>query len=108
MKAYIGELGAPSNNPDAMFKGIGGSAATVGGPTWQRVLRWCPRELVDLVNSKACRGAIMFNDALSLERCERLVRELADAAIRIKDENGLEVMQGAFRHYHVAITQTPH
>lgn len=35
-------------------------------------------------------------------------RELADAAIRIKDENGLEVMQGAFRHYHVAITQTPH
>lgn len=24
--------------------------------SWMRALRWCPRELVDLVNSKACRG----------------------------------------------------
>lgn len=23
---------------------------------WLRALRWCPRELLDLVNSKACRG----------------------------------------------------
>jgi DNA mismatch repair protein MLH3 len=23
---------------------------------WLKVLRWCPRELLDLVNSKACRG----------------------------------------------------
>lgn len=23
---------------------------------WMRALRYCPRELVDLVNSKACRG----------------------------------------------------
>lgn len=28
---------------------------------WLKVLRWCPRELLDLVNSKACRG-----------RCEKL------------------------------------
>ena len=24
--------------------------------TWQRAMRWCPKELLDLVNSKACRG----------------------------------------------------
>ena len=24
---------------------------------WQKALRWCPQELVDLINSKACRGA---------------------------------------------------
>jgi hypothetical protein len=24
---------------------------------WLRALRYCPRELLDLVNSKACRGA---------------------------------------------------
>lgn len=24
---------------------------------WLKALRWCPRELLDLINSKACRGA---------------------------------------------------
>lgn len=23
---------------------------------WMKALRWCPRELLDLINSKACRG----------------------------------------------------
>ena len=26
------------------------------GHEWLKALRWCPRELLDLVNSKACRG----------------------------------------------------
>ncbi|KAH8096693.1 hypothetical protein BXZ70DRAFT_895863 [Cristinia sonorae] len=46
-------------------------------PVWQRALRWCPPHLVDLLNSKACRGAIMFNDPLTLEQCERLVGQLS-------------------------------
>ena len=25
---------------------------------WLKALRWCPRELLDLVNSKACRGML--------------------------------------------------
>jgi len=25
---------------------------------WFKALRWCPRELVELVNSKACRGEL--------------------------------------------------
>ncbi|KAG6910982.1 hypothetical protein DXG01_006036 [Tephrocybe rancida] len=33
---------------------------------WLKALRWCPRELLDLIHSKACRGAIMFNDSLSI------------------------------------------
>jgi hypothetical protein len=33
-----------------------------GERTWGSVLRQCPPVLLDLVNSKACRGAIMFND----------------------------------------------
>ncbi|KAG9317349.1 hypothetical protein JVU11DRAFT_1548 [Chiua virens] len=44
---------------------------------WLKALRWCPRELVDLINSKACRGAIMFNDPLNIEQCERLVKQLS-------------------------------
>jgi DNA mismatch repair protein MLH3 len=23
---------------------------------WMKALRWCPKELLDLINSKACRG----------------------------------------------------
>jgi DNA mismatch repair protein MLH3 len=32
---------------------------------WFKALRWCPRELLDLVNSKACRGACPFNSRAS-------------------------------------------
>ncbi|KZP20160.1 hypothetical protein FIBSPDRAFT_827261 [Athelia psychrophila] len=55
---------------------------------WMRVLRYCPRELVDLVNSKACRGAIMFNDTLTVERCERLVRQLSETALPFQCAHG--------------------
>ncbi|KAF8514845.1 hypothetical protein BU17DRAFT_52124 [Hysterangium stoloniferum] len=44
---------------------------------WTTSLRWCPRELVDLVNSKACRGAIMFNDTLDIDQCKRLIFQLS-------------------------------
>jgi len=44
---------------------------------WRTALRWCPKELLDLVNSKACRGAIMFNDTLTLAQCEDLVVKLS-------------------------------
>ncbi|KZT35570.1 hypothetical protein SISSUDRAFT_157245 [Sistotremastrum suecicum HHB10207 ss-3] len=47
------------------------------GPVWLKALRFCPPELLDLVNSKACRGAIMFNDPLELDQCERLVSQLS-------------------------------
>ncbi|TCD69227.1 DNA mismatch repair protein [Steccherinum ochraceum] len=53
------------------------SSQSTSHPVWQRALRHCPPHLLDLVNSKACRGAIMFNDPLTLEQCERLVGQLA-------------------------------
>jgi DNA mismatch repair protein MLH3 len=30
--------------------------AAAGEVVWQKALRWCPRALVNLVNSRACRG----------------------------------------------------
>jgi DNA mismatch repair protein MLH3 len=27
---------------------------------WTRALRWCPQDILDLINSKACRGANGF------------------------------------------------
>ncbi|KAJ8597377.1 hypothetical protein M405DRAFT_755983 [Rhizopogon salebrosus TDB-379] len=55
---------------------------------WLKALRWCPQELLDLINSKACRGAVMFNDPLSLEQCERLVRHLAATAFPFQCAHG--------------------
>ncbi|KAG8527912.1 uncharacterized protein KY384_006828 [Bacidia gigantensis] len=36
-----------------------------------------PKAILDLLNSRACRSAIMFNDVLSISECEELVRKLA-------------------------------
>ena len=44
---------------------------------WVRRLATCPPGLLDLINSSACRSAIMFNDELSTDDCKALVRSLA-------------------------------
>ncbi|KAH9899633.1 hypothetical protein C8Q73DRAFT_329317 [Cubamyces lactineus] len=85
------------------------SQASGGSPKhgWQKALRYCPRQLVDLVNSKACRGtfsdfprptlsrsfdslagAIMFNDTLTLEQCKRLLDELSETALPFQCAHG--------------------
>lgn len=51
-------------------------------------LRGCPDELLELVKSKACRGAIMFNDLLSLEQCQRLVKQLAETQFPFQCAHG--------------------
>lgn len=45
---------------------------------WVQRIATCPPGLVDMINSRACRSAIMFNDELSLEECKTLVSKLAD------------------------------
>jgi DNA mismatch repair protein MLH3 len=41
-----------------------------------------------MLNSRACRSAIMFNDVLSLEQCEMLVRKLADCVFPFQCAHG--------------------
>ena len=78
--------------------------------SWMKALRWCPHHLLDLINSKACRGmstrcrlvnqrtitylpkgAIMFNDTLSLTQCEQLVRRLSGTAFPFQCAHGRSV-----------------
>ncbi|KAI6796327.1 hypothetical protein KC361_g4489 [Hortaea werneckii] len=47
---------------------------------WLRHLHTCPTSLLDLLNSRACRSAIMFNDVLPREECEQLMDELSRCA----------------------------
>ncbi|KAF8204753.1 hypothetical protein BJ912DRAFT_939222 [Pholiota molesta] len=55
---------------------------------WLKAVRWCPKALLDLVNSKACRGAIMFNDSLSVPQCEKLVKQLSETAFPFQCAHG--------------------
>lgn len=48
------------------------------GALWVRRMSSCPDGLIDLINSRACRSAIMFNDKLSLDDCKELVRKLSN------------------------------
>ncbi|KAI0727330.1 hypothetical protein C8Q72DRAFT_841248 [Fomitopsis betulina] len=93
VKGYIAKLaseGTPTLplRPHVVRSGAeeeGESSSSVG---WQKAMRWCPRELHELVNSKACRGAIMFNDALTHDQCTRLVRQLAQTALPFQCAHG--------------------
>jgi DNA mismatch repair protein MLH3 len=48
--------------------------------SWVQRMNGCPQGIVDLLNSRACRTAIMFNDPLDIEECQALVSNLARCA----------------------------
>ncbi|KAI0156562.1 hypothetical protein GGR57DRAFT_85016 [Xylariaceae sp. FL1272] len=57
-------------------------------------LRWigrmhgCPQGILDMINSRACRSSIMFNDPLSKDECMDLLRRLADCAFPFQCAHG--------------------
>ena len=55
---------------------------------WLTRLSTCPQGLLDMLNSRACRSAIMFNDVLSVDECTTLVRRLADCAFPFQCAHG--------------------
>lgn len=44
---------------------------------WLHRISTCPQGILDMLNSRSCRSAIMFNDVLSLDDCRALVTNLA-------------------------------
>ncbi|KAG8996625.1 DNA mismatch repair protein [Tulasnella sp. 427] len=55
---------------------------------WLNALKLWPQEFINLVNSKACRGAIMFNDSLSQLQCETLIAQLAETVFPYQCAHG--------------------
>ncbi|KAF8759532.1 MutL C terminal dimerization domain [Rhizoctonia solani] len=51
-------------------------SANVENDDWVKALRFCPAPLFELLNSRACRGAIMFNDPLDEYQCQHLIMQL--------------------------------
>ncbi|KUJ06570.1 uncharacterized protein LY89DRAFT_743715 [Mollisia scopiformis] len=61
---------------------------SAGQQTWLQRTQTCPQGILDMLNSRACRGAIMFNDELSKTQCEKLVRKLADCKFPFQCAHG--------------------
>ncbi|KAL4076208.1 hypothetical protein J3A83DRAFT_4225587 [Scleroderma citrinum] len=86
IKGYLGALENELDGFDVPSQSNLGANETEMG--WVKALRWCPRVLLELINSKACRGAIMFNDPLSLEQCQRLIKQLSATAFPFQCAHG--------------------
>lgn len=48
----------------------------------------CPQGLLDMLNSRACRSAIMFNDDLTKEECQTLIQWLGKCAFPFQCAHG--------------------
>ncbi|KAK8134267.1 hypothetical protein PG984_006279 [Apiospora sp. TS-2023a] len=55
---------------------------------WLARFHRCPQGILDMINSRACRSAIMFNDLLSLGDCKSLLKRLADCALPFQCAHG--------------------
>jgi DNA mismatch repair protein MLH3 len=51
-----------------------------GEQGWIERIGSCPKALLDMINSRACRSAVMFNDVLNIRECEELMAKLAKCA----------------------------
>lgn len=47
---------------------------------WLKKIGSCPKGILDMLNSRACRSAVMFNDNLSMGQCEELLADLSSCA----------------------------
>jgi DNA mismatch repair protein MLH3 len=55
---------------------------------WLKTISDCPRGIIELLNSRACRSAIMFNDDLTNLECEQVVQRLARCAFPFQCAHG--------------------
>ncbi|KAI0720344.1 hypothetical protein C8T65DRAFT_634183 [Cerioporus squamosus] len=86
VKGYLGKL--ETDGVEGVLQAAGTQITPKDEAGWQKALRWCPQELVDLINSKACRGAIMFNDTLTMDQCKSLIARLSETALPFQCAHG--------------------
>ncbi|GAA6047328.1 hypothetical protein JCM3770_001889 [Rhodotorula araucariae] len=74
VRSFVAQLdeAGPAPRSSSGFADAGDEAG------WVAMLRHAPRVVKDLLDSRACRGAVMFNDVLSDDQARQLVRQLAE------------------------------
>jgi DNA mismatch repair protein MLH3 len=56
--------------------------------SWLNRISSCPRGIIELLNSRSCRSAIMFNDELTKMECDELVKKLAKCTFPFQCAHG--------------------
>ena len=73
---------------DQSYRSDGKQVASESIAPWVRQIQHCPQGILDMINSRSCRSAIMFNDELTLEECTALVRKLSQCAFPFQCAHG--------------------
>ena len=55
---------------------------------WVSLFSQCPRGILELLHSRSCRSAVMFNDVLTQAECEAMVRRVAKCAFPFQCAHG--------------------
>ncbi|KAI0181716.1 hypothetical protein GGR52DRAFT_525919 [Hypoxylon sp. FL1284] len=55
---------------------------------WLARFHGCPQGILEIINSRACRSSIMFNDQLAHEECVDLLERLADCVLPFQCAHG--------------------
>ncbi|KAK0613293.1 hypothetical protein B0T14DRAFT_437119 [Immersiella caudata] len=78
------------NDRPGLATGGAGFAAEDGGGERDWVARFhqCPEGILEMINSRSCRSAIMFNDVLTLEECRDLVQRVSRCAFSFQCAHG--------------------
>ncbi|OJD29956.1 dna mismatch repair protein [Diplodia corticola] len=82
-----------TSKPAGTGHGSMGATATAeephsSSPSWPAQIGSCPQGILALLNSRACRSAVMFNDELPRAGCEELVARLAGCAFPFQCAHG--------------------
>lgn len=56
--------------------------------SWVTRIHDCPQGILDMIFSRSCRSAIMFNDELTMEDCRSLIQRLARCAFPFQCAHG--------------------
>ncbi|KAK3486989.1 putative MLH3 protein [Neurospora crassa] len=84
------EIWRLNDNPGRGLSTSRGISAThkEGERDWVARFHDCPEGMLELLHSRSCRSAIMFNDELSLDECSSLVLRLASCAFPFQCAHG--------------------
>jgi DNA mismatch repair protein MLH3 len=67
----------------------GGCRPTASGAQpWYSEMAHCPEGMVQLLKSRSCRSAIMFNDTLDISQCRELVQNLSQCVFPFQCAHG--------------------
>lgn len=62
--------------------------AEKNSPAWVSLFHRCPQGIIELINSRSCRSAIMFSDTLTRDQCTELLGRLVQCAFPFQCAHG--------------------